>query len=333
MVHPDPFRALVLEKNGENVRASVKQLPISSLPDGNVFVSIAYSSLNYKDALAVTNRGKIVRRFPMVPGIDFSGTVAESESSHFKPGDKVVLTGWGVGEDHWGGLAQLARVRAEWLLPLPDGLALKSTMAVGTAGLTAMFCIMALEEQGARPDKGDVLVTGATGGVGCVAVILLAKLGYRVVASTGKADAHDFLKSLGAQDIIDRHELATQSSKPLEPSRWAGAIDSVGGETLATILRQMNRDGCVTAVGLAGGPEIHTTVHPFILRGVSLVGVSSVYMPTERRHKAWKRLAHELPMEVLERITQTARLDDVSALSAQMIDGKTRGRVVVDVNA
>src|SRR5579862_2741235 len=203
MAHSDPFRALVLEKNDEGVHSSVKQLPVSSLPDGDVLVSVAYSSLNYKDALAVTNRGKIARRFPMVPGIDFSGTVAESRSPLFKPGDEVVLNGWGVGEDHWGGLAQLARVKAEWLLPLPEGLTLKSAMAVGTAGLTAMYCVVALEQHGVRPGKSALLVTGATGGVGCVAVMLLAKLGYRVVASTGKADAHEFLKSLGAQEIID----------------------------------------------------------------------------------------------------------------------------------
>jgi acrylyl-CoA reductase (NADPH) len=333
MPYPDPFRALVLENEGGKVHAGVKQLPISSLPDGDVLISIAYSSLNYKDALAVTNRGKIVRRFPMVPGIDFSGVVVESTSAGFKPGDEVVLTGWGVGEEHWGGLAQLARVKSDWLLPLPEGLTLKHAMAIGTAGLTAMFCVMALEEHGVWPDKGDVLVTGATGGVGSVAVMLLAALGYRVVASTGKEDAYEFLKSLGAQEIIDRRELAMHSDKPLESSRWAGAIDSVGGETLAAILRQLQRGGCVTAVGLAGGAELHTTVHPLILRGVSLIGIASVYMPVERRRAAWGRLARELPMDLLDQITQTAHLDDVLALSEQMISGKTRGRVVIDVNA
>jgi acrylyl-CoA reductase (NADPH) len=269
----------------------------------------------------------------MVPGIDFSGTVVESKSSRFQPGDKVVLTGWGVGEEHWGGLAQLARVKAEWLLPLPEGLTLKRTMSIGTAGLTAMFCVMVLEEHGLRPDKGDVLVTGATGGVGCIAVMLLAGLGYRVVASTGKADAHDFLKSLGAQEVVGRDTFAERGDKPLESGRWAGAVDTVGGETLSAMLRQMNRDGCVAAVGLAGGAELHTTVYPFILRGVSLIGVSSVYMPTERRQAAWVRLARELSMETLDSITQTARLDEVPALSEQMIAGKTRGRVVIDVNA
>jgi acrylyl-CoA reductase (NADPH) len=333
MPHPDPFRALVLEDEGGKVHAAIKQLPISSLPEGDVLISVAYSSLNYKDALAVTNRGKIVRRFPMVPGIDFSGTVVESKSPQFKPGDEVVLTGWGVGEEHWGGLAQLARVKSDWLLPLPDRLTLKHAMAIGTAGLTAMFCIMALEEHGVLPDESNVLVTGATGGVGSMAVTLLARLGYRVVASTGKEDAHEFLKSLGAQEIIHRRELAGHSDKPLESSRWAGAIDSVGGETLSAILRQMNRDGCVAAVGLAGGAELHTTVYPFILRGVSLVGISSVYTPVERRRAAWTRLARELPMEILDSMTQTARLDDVPALSEQMISEKTRGRVVVDVNA
>lgn len=330
---PETFRALVLENTSGSVSAAVRHLPTHSLPDGDVLVSVAYSSLNYKDALAVTNRGKIVRRFPMVPGIDFSGTVVESKSRQFKPGDNVVLTGWGVGEEHWGGMAQLARAKAEWLLPLPDGLTLKQTMSIGTAGLTAMFCVMALEEHGVRPDKGNVLVTGATGGVGCVAVMLLAKLGYRVSASTGKADAHEFLKSLGARDVIDRRELAMRHDQPLESARWAGAVDSVGGETLATLLRQMQRDGCVATVGLAGGSELHTTVYPFILRGVSLVGVSSVYMPRERRHAAWIRLARELPMEILDGLAQTARLADVPALSEEMIAGRIRGRVVVDVNA
>ncbi len=332
MAHPDPFRALVLENDSGTVRANVCQVPVSSLPEGDALVSVAWSSLNYKDALAVTNRGKIVRRFPMVPGVDFSGVIVESKSSRFKPGDQVLLTGWGVGEEHWGGFAQLARVKSDWLLPLPEGLTLNRTMAVGTAGLTAMFCVMALEDHGVRPDRGDILVTGATGGVGCVAVMLLAKLGYRVVASTGKADAHEFLKSLGAREVIGRHTLAARSDKPLESARWAGAIDSVGGETLAALLRQMERDGCVTAVGLAGGAELHTTVYPFILRAVSLVGVSSGNTPMERRRAAWKRLASELSMDALDRITQSARLDDVPALSQQMMEGMIRGRVVIDVN-
>jgi len=333
MPYPDLFRALVLENDDGDVRASVKEVPVESLPDGDVLVSVAYSSLNYKDALAVTNRGKIVRRFPMVPGIDFSGAVVESKSGRFKPGDQVVLTGWGIGEEHWGGFAQLAQVKAEWLLPLPEGLTLKRAMAIGTAGLTAMFCVMALEEHRVRPESGPVLVTGATGGVGCVAVMLLSKLGYRVAASTGKADAHEFLKSLGAQNIIDRRELARPSDRPLESGRWAGAIDSVGGDALAAVLRQMQRDGCAVAVGLAGGAELHTTVHPFILRGVSLVGVSSGQMPMERRLTAWTRLARELPMDTLDRLTQTARLDEVPTLSQKMIDGQTRGRIVIDVNA
>ena len=333
MPHPDPFRALVLENDGGTIRDAIQQLPVGSLPDGDVLVSVAYSSVNYKDALAVTNRGKIARRFPMVPGIDFSGVVADSKSSRFAPGDPVVLTGWGVGEEHWGGFAQLARVKADWLLPLPEGLTLKSAMSIGTAGLTAMFCVMALEEHGVRPDKGDVLVTGATGGVGCLAVMLLAKLGYRVAASTGKTDAHEFLKSLGARKIVDRRELAARTDKPLEAGRWAGAIDSVGGETLAGLLSQMQRDGCVAAVGLAGGPELHTTVYPFILRAVSLVGVSSGSASIDKRTTAWGRLARSLPLETLERITRTARLDDLPALCEQMMDGRTSGRAVIDVNS
>jgi acrylyl-CoA reductase (NADPH) len=304
MALPDPFQALVLENPNGTIRATVKELPVRSLPEGEVLVSVAYSSLNYKDALAVTNRGKIVCRFPMVAGIDFAGVVAESTSGSFKRGDPVVLTGWGVGEEHWGGFAQLARVKSEWLLPLPEGLTLKRAMQIGTAGLTAMFCVMALEEHGVRPDKGEIIVTGATGGVGCVAVMLLAKLGYKVVASTGKADAHEFLKTLGAHEVIDRSKLVARSDKPLEKGRWAGAVDTVGGETLAALLRQMEREGCVTAVGVAGGAELHATVYPFILRAVSLIGVSSGYMATERRRTAWTRLAVELPMETLDHLTQ-----------------------------
>lgn len=333
MALPDPFRALVLENPNGVVHAAVKELPVSSLPGEDVLVSVAYSSLNYKDALAVSNRGKIARRFPMIPGIDFSGVVADSTSGLFKPGDPVVLTGWGVGEEHWGGFAQLARVKPEWLLPLSQGLTLKQAMQIGTAGLTAMFCVMALEEHGVRPDKGEIVVTGATGGVGCVAVMLLAKLGYKVVASTGKTDAHEFLKSLGAYEVIDRDTLAAPSDKPLERGRWAGAVDTVGGKTLAALLRQMEREGCVTAVGLAGGAELHTTVYPFILRGVSLVGISSVYMAREHRHMAWMRLANELLMETLDRLTQTAGLTNVPMLAEQMVNGKIRGRVVIDVNA
>ncbi|HTS16781.1 MAG TPA: oxidoreductase [Verrucomicrobiae bacterium] len=329
---PDSFRAVVLEKADNVVRASIEQLPVQSLTEGDVLVSVAYSSLNYKDALAVTNRGKIVRGFPMVPGIDLSGTVVESTSAQFDPGDEVVLTGWGIGEEHWGGLSQLARVKSEWLLPLPAGLTLKRAMSIGTAGLTAMFCVMVLEEHGIGPDRGDVLVTGATGGVGSVAIMLLSNLGYRVVAATGKPDSHEFLKSLGAHAIIDRQQLTEHSDRPLESACWAGAIDSVGGEVLATVLRRMNRDGCVASVGLAGGAELHTTVHPFILRGVSLVGLSSGSMPVERRRAAWGRLGQELAMETLDRITRVARLEDVPAICEQMIDGKTRGRVVVDVN-
>jgi acrylyl-CoA reductase (NADPH) len=330
---PETFRALVLENVSGSVTAAVKDLPTRSLPDGDVVVSVAWSSLNYKDALAVTNRGKIVRRFPMVPGIDFSGVVVESKSSRFKPGNQVILTGWGVGEEHWGGFAQLARVKADWLVPLPQGLTLKSAMAIGTAGLTAMFCIMALEEHQVQPENGPVLVTGATGGVGCVAVMLLARLGYRVVASTGKTDAHEFLRSIGAHETLDRHALVKCDGKPLEPTRWAGAIDTVGGNTLAAVLRQTQRNGCVAAVGLAGGAELHMTVHPFILRAVSLVGVSSVYTSMERRLTAWARLARELPMIALDDLTQTVSLEEVPALAQQMPDGQTRGRIVIDVNA
>ncbi len=289
---PETFRALVLEDASGSVSASVRNLPKDSLPDGDILVSVAYSSLNYKDALAVTNRGKIVRRFPMVPGIDFSGTVVESKSSRFQPSDKVVLTGWGVGEEHWGGLAQLARVKSDWLLALPEGLTLKRAMSIGTAGLTAMFCVMVLEEHGVRPGNGDVLVTGATGGVGCIAVMLLAGLGYRVVASTGKADAHEFLKSLGAREVVGRHTFAGRGDKPLESGRWAGAVDTVGGETLSALLRQMNRDGSVAAVGFGrrrGTPHHGLPVHPAGSKpGRRLIRVHARWNGGARPGRGWR---------------------------------------------
>lgn len=326
------FRALVLDQQDGAVVAAIQELRTDALPEGDVLVAIAYSSLNYKDGLAVTGQGRIVRSYPFVPGIDMAGTVVESQSPAFQPGDQVVLTGWGVGERHWGGYAQLARVRSDWLVPLPPGMDLKQAMGIGTAGFTAMLCVMALEERGLVPGGREVVVTGASGGVGSVAVALLARLGYHVVASTGRAELHAYLRDLGARAIIGREALASPG-KPLESERWGGAVDTVGGDTLAGLLRAMAYGTSVAACGLAGGSALNTTVFPFILRGVSLLGVDSVMCPQERRRAAWARLARDLPRDVLERIVQVAPLADVPALSRQILAGQVRGRIVIDVNA
>lgn len=329
----DTFLALMLDRDDDQVRASVRECKTSALPDGDVLVSIAYSSLNYKDGLAVTGQGKIVRTFPFIPGIDLAGTVVESTASDYQPGDDVVLTGWGVGERHWGGFAGMARVKAEWLVHLPPGLSLKQAMGLGTAGLTAMLCVMSLRDRGLAPGDGDVVVTGAAGGVGSVAVALLAGLGCNVVASTGRPDAHDYLQRLGARRFIEREVLASSSGKPLESERWIGAIDSVGGETLAGLLKSMRYGSSVAACGLAGGSDLRTTVFPFILRGVSLIGIDSVYCPVERRRDAWARLARELPVGALDEIVQVVSLRDIPELSRAILAGQVRGRVVVDVGA
>lgn len=326
------FRGLVLNQVERQTHAEFKTLSTDDLPDGDVLVNVAYSSLNYKDGLAVTGKGRIVRRFPIVPGIDFAGTVEESRSPEFQPGDQVVLTGWGVGEKHWGGYAQMARAKAGWLVPLPDGLTPLQAMAIGTAGFTAMMCVMALEAHGCTPESGEVVVSGASGGVGSTAVAILANLGYNVVASTGRASSHEYLKSLGASEIIDRSELARTSKRPLESGRWAGAVDTVGGDTLATILRMMAYKGSVAACGLAGGHELPTTVFPFILRGVNLLGIDSVMCPKAERLELWSRLAQDLPADAYEQVTQVEPLSNIPALSEQILKGQVRGRVVVDVN-
>jgi acrylyl-CoA reductase (NADPH) len=326
------FRALVLDQQDDAVTATIQELPTDALPEGDVLVAIAYSSLNYKDGLAVTGQGRIVRSYPFVPGIDMAGTVVESQSPAFRPGDQVVLTGWGVGERHWGGYAQLARVRGEWLVPLPPGMDPKQAMGIGTAGFTAMLCVMALEERGLAPGGRPVVVTGASGGVGSIAVALLARLGYHVVASTGRAELHAYLTDLGAREIIGREALASPG-KPLESERWGGAVDTVGGDTLAGLLRAMAYGTSVAACGLAGGSALNTTVFPFILRGVSLLGIDSVMCPQERRRAAWARLARDLPRNALERIVQVAPLAEVPALSRQILAGQVRGRIVIDVNA
>jgi acrylyl-CoA reductase (NADPH) len=326
----DTFKAIVLEQRDGATHSAIQQLAASTLPADNVLIVVAYSDLNYKDGLAITGRGKVVRSFPMVPGIDLAGTVVESAAPAYRPGDQVIVTGWGLGETHWGGYAQLARVRADWLVPLPAGMSLKHSMAIGTAGFTAMLCVMALEDHGMRPGEREVLVTGASGGVGSIAVAILSKLGYPVVASTGKPDEHDYLRSLGARQVVGR---ITPPSRPLESEHWGGAVDTVGGTTLAALFPAMAANCAVAAVGNAGGAELHTTVFPFILRGVGLLGVVSVMIPFERRLLAWERLRHELPAAALDSMIQVATLDDVAALSQAICAGQIRGRVVIDVNA
>ncbi|MFN8505058.1 MDR family oxidoreductase [Kouleothrix sp.] len=321
------FQALVLEQRDGATVAEIRSLAADALPAGDVLVDVAFSSLNYKDGLAITGRGKVIRQFPMVPGIDFAGTVAESQHPGFQPGDAVVLTGWGVGERHWGGLAQRARVRGDWLVPLPDGLDTRAAMAIGTAGFTAMLSVLALEAHGLAPGR-DLLVTGAAGGVGSVAVALLARAGHRVVASSGRADAADYLRSLGAAEVIGR---LPAEGRPLESERWGGVVDTVGGATLAAALRATAYGGSVAACGNAGGADLNTTVFPFILRGVNLLGIESVMFPAERRPAAWARLARDLPADLLERMIHDATLRDVPALAAAILDGQVRGRVVVNV--
>lgn len=331
---PETFKALVLTQSDTGLTHTITALELDALPAGDVLVAVEYSDLNYKDGLAVTGKGKIVRNYPMVPGVDFAGRVVESQSPNFAPGDAVVLTGWGVGETHWGGYAQRARVKSDWLVKLPDGLSTRQAMAIGTAGFTAMLSVLALEEHGLSPEnQGEVVVTGAAGGVGSVAVALLGKLGYNVVASSGREAAYPYLQQLGARTCIGREVLATESKRPLESSRWVGAIDSVGGTTLEGLLRTMERGASIAACGLAGGPQLNTTVMPFILRGVNLLGIDSVTCPLPRRQVAWERLVRDLPANALESMTEVVALEAVPELSEQIIKGQVRGRVVVDLNA
>lgn len=326
------FKALVLEQaNDKKTVAEVRDLAVDDLPEGEVLVDVAYSSLNYKDGMAVTGTGKIVRSFPMVPGIDFAGTVAESSSDRYQAGDTVILTGWSVGERYWGGYAQKARVKADWLVPMPEGLDVQKAMTIGTAGLTAMLCVMTLEDAGVRPESGKVLVTGAAGGVGSIAVALLAGKGYEVTAVSGRPETEGFLKGLGASDLISREEMS-QSSRPLESQRWAGAVDVVGGDMLARVLAEMDYNGAVAACGLAGDFKLNTTVMPFILRNVSLRGVDSVMCPFERRTEAWRRLANELPAAAYGSIGQVVGLHAVEQAAQDIMAGKVQGRVLVDPN-
>jgi acrylyl-CoA reductase (NADPH) len=325
------FRALVLHEENGKVVPRLEEVDDAALPPGDVTVRVEYSTLNYKDGMILEGQGRLVRQYPHVPGIDFAGTVEQSSSPDFAPGDPVVLTGWRVGEVQWGGYAERARVKAEYLVRRPDGLGARQTMAIGTAGLTAMLAVMALERHGLAPDGGDVLVTGAAGGVGSVAVSLLGALGYRVVASTGRPALHDYLTGLGAAEVIERDAIAAKPSRPLDRERWAGAIDAVGGTTLATILTQLKYRASVAACGLAGGSELPATVIPFLLRGVNLLGIDSVMCPRGLRLDAWQRLARELPLDRLDGITESVPLAAVPALAPRILKGEIRGRVVVAV--
>lgn len=327
------FKALVVEKAEDGTtRAAVQSLSEDRLPEGEVTVAVAYSTLNYKDGLCIGPGGGLVRNYPHVPGIDFAGTVEASTDSRYKPGDEVVLTGWRVGEAHWGGYAQKARVKADWLVPLPNGLTARQAMAVGTAGFTAMLAVMALEDHGLKPGAGEVLVTGAAGGVGSVATAILARLGHEVAAVTGRPETEAYLRGLGATRIVPRADLAETVKRPLESETWAGCIDAVGGAMLARVLGQMKYGGSVAAVGLAGGTALPATVIPFLLRGVNLLGIDSVMRPFEDRRRAWERIARDLPMDKLEAMVQPAWLADLPGLGAAILKGGVRGRVVVDVN-
>ena len=327
------FRALVLEEAEKGVSASIQQLTDDQLPDGDVTVAISHSTLNYKDGMILKGIGRLVRNYPHVPGIDFAGVVESSESNSYQPGDKVVLTGWRVGEAHWGGYAQKACVKSEWLVPLPPAMSEKRAMALGTAGFTAMLAVMELEAHGVTPDSGPGLVTGGNGGVGGVAIGILAGLGYQVHASTGRPQLADHLKSIGAAEIIPREELDVVPERPLASERWAGVVDAVGGNTLASILPQMKYRGAIAACGLAGGAELNSTVIPFLLRGVKLLGVDSVMCPFDQRKIAWERLTTDLSMDALDAITEVVPLGDLPDLAGQILKGETQGRLVVDVNA
>ena len=329
------FNALVVNKDEERGKtsAAVEQISTDQLPEGNVVVNVEYSTVNYKDGLCIGPGGGLVREYPHVPGVDFAGTVESSNDARYNAGDSVVLTGWRVGEVHWGGYAQKARVNADWLVPLPSGLSSRQAMAVGTAGFTAMLAVMALEDHGLKPDQGPVLVTGAAGGVGSVATAILANLGYEVAAVTGRPETEDYLRGLGATLIVPREDINETVKRPLERETWAGCVDAVGGDMLARILGQMKYGGSVSAVGLAGGAGLPATVIPFLLRGVNLLGIDSVMQPYDNRLRAWERIAKDLPMDKLEAMIHPATLGDLPALGKDILKGQVKGRVVVDVNA
>jgi acrylyl-CoA reductase (NADPH) len=326
------FSAIVIDKSDAGQTVSVQQLDEAQLPEGDVTIDVAYSTLNFKDGLAITGSSPVVRKFPMVPGIDLVGTVSESSHADWKAGDTVVLNGWGVGEGHWGGLAQKARLKGEWLVPLPSAFTPEQAMAIGTAGYTAALCVDALVDWGVKPEQGEVLVTGATGGVGSVAIALLKKLGFSVAALTGKASEADYLKRLGAETIIDRAEMS-EKGKPLQKERWAGVVDTAGSFTLANACAQTKARGAVAACGLAQGADFPGTVMPFILRGVSLLGIDSVMCPKEPRLKAWQRLANDLDASALDTIGQTIPLAEAVEAAKKFMSGEVKGRYIVDVNA
>ncbi|MDP4005620.1 MDR family oxidoreductase [Methylobacterium sp. NEAU K] len=325
------FKAVLIEKDEAGYRAGLREIDDAQLPEGDVTVDVTYSTLNYKDGLAITGKGPVVRKFPMVPGIDLAGTVRESRHPDYKAGDRVILNGWGVGETHWGGLAQVARLKGDWLVPLPEAFTPRQAMAIGTAGYTAMLCVNALERHGVSPDKGEVVVTGAAGGVGSTAVALLSRLGYTVVAVSGRPEEADYLRGLGAAEILDRAAFS-QPGKPLARERWAGAVDVVGSHTLANVCAAAKYRGVVAACGLAQGMDLPASVAPFILRGVSLIGIDSVMCPRAERLDAWGRLVRDLDPAKLDAITDEIGLTDVVATAERLMAGRVRGRVVVDVN-
>jgi acrylyl-CoA reductase (NADPH) len=324
------FTGILIEKDDQGYRAAIKDIDESVLPEGDVTVNVSHSTLNYKDALAITGKGPVVRKFPMVPGIDLVGTVEQSESEKFKVGDQVLLNGFGVGETHCGGLAQKARLKSDWLIPLPKAFSPRQAMAIGTAGYTAMLCVIALEKNGITPDKGEILVTGANGGVGSFSIAILAKLGYKVVASTGRVEQAEYLKKLGAAEVIDR-KILSEPGRPLAKERWAGAIDSAGSHTLANVCASMQYGGVVAACGLAQGMDLPASVAPFILRGVTLAGIDSVMRPIDDRLEAWQRLGDILDPDVFTDISTDISLSEVVATAEALMAGKVRGRVVVDI--
>ena len=327
------FKAILLREQDRKISAAIETLTQDQLPAGDVLVRVSHSTLNYKDGMVLNGLGRLVRSYPHVPGVDFVGVVEQSTSPDWQAGDPVILTGWRVGEWHWGGYAQYARVKAEWLVRLPDGMTPARAMAIGTAGFTSMLAVMALERHGLKPGDGDVLVTGAAGGVGSVAVALLAKLGHRVVAATGRPETHEYLAGLGAVDFVGRAELAQPVTKPLQAERWAAAIDSVGSTTLATLLTQLKNRGAAAACGLAGGADLPASVIPFLLRGVSLLGIDSVLSPLPERRTAWDRLARELDPALIDGMVELIGLGQLPDYANRILKGQIRGRVVVDVNA
>ncbi len=324
------FKGIQIEKDDDHYSVTLQEIDETLLPAGDVEVKVAYSTLNYKDGLAITGKSPVVRRFPMIPGVDLAGTVTASDNPDYQIGDAVVLNGWGVGEVHWGGLAQKARLKGEWLVPLPDAFTPQQAMAIGTAGYTAMLCVMALERHGVSPDKGDILVTGAAGGVGSVAVAILSRLGYRVVAVSGRTEETDYLKGLGADEVLPRADFE-QPGKPLAKERWAGAVDVVGSQVLANVCASLKYGGVVAACGLAGGMDLPATVAPFILRGVTLAGIDSVMCPRPQRLEAWSRLARDLDISKLETMTRVIGLSEAITTAPLLLAGQVRGRVVVDV--